>query len=56
MFFSKHIERTLILKITRKNSGRKFLFGNAACNFKVFTTEAFTILAISFLLINMIDS
>ena len=56
MLFSKHFERTLTLKITRKNSALKFLFGNAACNFMVFTIEAFTILAISFLLINMINS
>ena len=33
-----------------------FLFGNAAWNFTVFTIEAFIILAVFFLLINMIVS
>ena len=47
---------TLTLKIARKNSARKFLFGNAAWNFTVSTIEAFIILAVFFLLINMIVS
>ena len=49
MFFSKHfLEGTVTLKLPRKKCAGKVIFGNAVCNFKVFTNKIFTILAISY--------
>ena len=44
IFFSKQ----LLWKFPEKNAQGQFLFGNVACNFKVFTNKVFTIIAYSF--------